>query len=206
MGRRGAVTVAGLALVVAGCGGGSDERGGPDDEPTRPSSSPSASEPSSSDTGSPEEPTEEPTVEPATGVELEADGFTVNAPAKWRINNDTPFGMTAIGPVDDGRSGGMLLGTVSEGPVSLAQAMRTSWQPGAKPPRFEEQPRTVLGGLDAFYYTAEANKFLIEHVLGTSDSGYSVELNITLPNALSRERQKEIVDSIVATYHSPAAP
>ena len=81
--------------------------------------------------------------------------------------------------------------------------MRTSWQPGDKPPGFEEQPRTVLAGLSAFYYTADSGKFITEHVMGMWDSGYTIELNIGLPNALSPERQKEIVDSIVATFRSP---
>lgn len=204
MGRRGsgatAAAVAGLALVLAGCGGDGNESAGSEDPSSTPSSTPTSSEPSPSVTGLPES---TPTVEPAAGVELEVNDFTVNAPKKWRITNDTPFGDTATGPVDDGRSGGMLLATVAEGNVSIAQAMRTSWQPGAKPAGFEEQPRTVLGGLSAFYYTAVGNKFLTEHVLGTSDSGYSIELNIQLPNALSPARQKEIVDSIVASYHSP---
>ena len=204
MRRRGSgaagAAVAALALVLAGCGGDPDEPAGSDDPSSDPSSTPSSSEPSPSVTGLPES---TPSVEPASGVELEVNGFTVNAPEKWRITNDTAFGDTAVGPVDDGRSGGVLLATVAEGNVSIAQAMRTSWQPGKKPEGFEEQPRTVLGGLSAFYYTAVGDKFLTEHVLGTSDSGYSIELNIHLPNALSPERQKEIVDSIVATYHSP---
>ncbi len=198
MGRRVAVAVAGLALLVAGCG--SDEQGGgSDDSSTTPSSSPSSSDPSPSVTGLPETPT----VEPADGVELDADGFRINVPKKWRITNDNVFGVTAVGPVDDGRSGGVLLAAFGEPQVSIAEAMRTSWQPGAKPPGFEEQPRAVLGGLSAFYYTAEANKFLTEHVLGLWDAGYTVELNIGLPNALTPERQKEIVDSIVATYRRP---
>lgn len=61
----------------------------------------------------------------------------------------------------------------------------------------------MLGGLSAFYYTAEGNKFLTEHVMGNWDAGYVTELNISLPNAFSSERQQEIVDSIVATYRSP---
>jgi hypothetical protein len=144
-----------------------------------------------------------PTVEPATGVELEADGFRINVPKKWRVTNDTPFGVTAVGPVDDGRSGGVLLAAFGEPQVSIAEAMRFSWQPGARPRGFDEQPRAVLGGLSAFYYTAEGNKYLTQHVLGLWDSGFTIELNIGLPNALSPERQKGIVDSIVATYRRP---
>lgn len=197
MGRRGAVAVAGLALVVTGCGGG--DEGGSDGTSTSPSPSPSASDSSPSETGVPETPT----VEPASGVELEADGFRINVPKKWRITNDNPFGVTAVGPVDDGRSGGVLLAAFGEPQVSLAQAMRFSWQPGARPPGFAEQPRAELGGLSAFYYTAEGNKYLTQHVLGLWDSGFTIELNIGLPNALPPERQKEIVDSIVATYRRP---
>ncbi|RYC12508.1 hypothetical protein [Nocardioides zhouii] len=199
MRRRGALAAAGLALVAAGCGGGGESPGAGSDSP---SSSPSSSDSTPSDAPEPE-PT--PTVEPATGVEIELKGFRVNAPKKWRINNEFLIAATAIGPVDDGRSGGMLLGLVpSSEQVSIAASTRKSWQPGAKPRGFEEQPRTVLGGLSAFYYTAEANKFLTEHVMGTWDSGWIVELNIQLPNALSAERQTEIVDSIVATYQSPS--
>lgn len=199
MGRRGATAIAGLALLVAGCGGATDD---PEDPTT---GSPSPSPTASSSTPSPTETSEPtPTVEPAAGVEIELKGFRVNAPEKWRINNKFLVAATAIGPVDDGRSGGMLLGLVpSSEQVSIAASMRQSWQPDPKPRGFEEQPRTVLGGLSAFYYTAEANKFLTEHVMGTWDSGYMIELNIQLPNALSPERQQEIVDSIVASYHSP---
>jgi hypothetical protein len=202
MRRCGAVAVAGLALVLAGCAGG-DETNGPDggpSSPSTPSSEPSPGEPSPSETDAPE-PT--PTVEPADGVELDVDGFRVNGLKGWRITNETPFGDTALGPVGDGRSGGVLLATVSEGQVSIAQAMRTSWSPGPRPEGFEEQPRTVLGGLSAFYYTAVGNKFITEHVLGTSDSGLSIEINIQLPVSMPPTRQKEIVDSIVASYRTP---
>ena len=200
MGRRGAVAAAVLALAVSGCGVGGEEPRGSAGGTESPSSSPSSGEPSSSETPEPE-PT--PTIDPATGPELEIDGFRVNAPKRWRLNNETVFGDTAIGPVDDGRTGGLLLAAIPESQVSIARAMRTSWQPGARPAGFEEQPRTVLGGLSAFYYTAEATTLLTEHVMGTWDSGYTIELNIQLPNALSSERQREIVDSIVATYRSP---
>ena len=200
MGRRGATAIAGLALLVAGCGGGGD---GPSDG-TGGSSSPSSG-PSSTASSPTEAPEPTPTVEPATVVEVELKGFRVNAPETWRINNKFIIAATAIGPVDDGRSGGLLLGLVpSSEQASIATSMRKSWQPGARPRGFEEQPRTALGGLSAFYYTAEANKFLTEHVMGTWDSGWIVELNIQLPKALPAERQKEIVDSIVATYQSPS--
>lgn len=197
MGRRGATAIAGLALVVAGCGGSGadpgDDPGGSTSPSPSPSSSPSAPEP---------EPT--PTVEPASGVEIELQGFRVNAPDKWRITNSFVVAATAVGPVGDGRSGAMLLGLFpSSEPVSLAQAMRKSWQPRAKPKGFEQQPTTVLGGLTAFYYTAQSDKFTTQHVMGTWDSGFVVELNIGLSSALPPERQKEIVDSIVATYRSP---
>ncbi len=197
-GTRRALVVAGLALLVSGCGGG-DEDGSGDPSPS-PSPRPSSSDMTPSVTGLPD-PT--PTVEPATGVELEADGYRINVPKKWRITNDNPFGVTAVGPVDGGRSGGVLLAAFGEPQVSIAEAMRFSWQPGGKPPGFEEQPRAVLGGLSAFYYTAEGNTFLTQHVLGLWDSGFTIELNIGLPSALSPERQKEIVDSIVATYRRP---
>lgn len=202
MGRRGAVAAAGLALLVAGC---SDADDGSDGAPTSPSPSSSPTSSTSEPSPSGSEQPETPTVEPATGVELDADGFKINVPKKWRITNDNPFGVTAVGPVDDGRSGGLLLAAIGEPEVTLAQAMRTSWQPGAKPPGFEEQQGAELGGLPAFYYTAEANSLLTEHVLGLWDSGYTIELNIALPNALKPERQKEIVDSIVATYRRPGA-
>jgi hypothetical protein len=201
---RGALLVAGLALVAGGCGGSDEpEDGGPSPSPSASPSSatqtPSAGDPTESVPGLPDAPS----VEPATGVELEVDGFTVRAPEKWRITNDTPFGVTAVGPVDDGRSGGLLLATFGESQVSLDEAMRFSWQPGKRPPNFQEQPTTVLGGLTAFYYTADGNKFLTEHVMGLWDSGFTIELNISLPKALPAERQQEIVQSIAATYERP---
>jgi hypothetical protein len=200
MGLRAATAIAVLALLVAGCGGGGEGPGSSDGGAESPSSSPSSSVASPSETAETEP---EPEAEPATGVELEVRGFRVNAPKKWRINNSFLTAESAVGPVDDGRSGGILLGAVAEDQVSIAQAMRTSWQPGAKPEGFEEQPRAVLAGLSAFYYTADGNKYLTEHVMGMWDSGYTIELNISLPNALSPERQKEIVDSVVATFRSP---
>lgn len=196
--RRGATVIAGLALLVAGCGGATDD---PED-PATGSTSPTPR--AASSTSSPTETSEPtPTVEPATGVELEVKGFRVNAPEKWRINNSFVVAETAYGPVGDGRSGGILLGASPVDQMSLAQAMRRSWLPGAEPSGFEQQPNVVLGGLSAFYYTAEGNKFLTEHVMGNWDAGYVTELNISLPNAFSSERQQEIVDSIVATYRSP---
>lgn len=198
MGRRGATAIAGLALAVAGCSGGGDDPSDTDTGSTSPSSSPSSSASSPSETPKPAS-----TVEPATGVELEVQGFRVNAPDRWRVIETFPYVETATGPVGDGRSGGVLLGAVPVPQMSLAQAMRRSWLPGRKPAGFEEQPSTVLGGLTAFYYTAEGNKYLTEHVMGNWDAGLVTELSVTVPNVFSPERQKEIVDSIVATYHSP---
>ena len=195
MGRRGATAIAGLALLVAGCGGGGDD---PDTDPDTGSTSPSSITPSPTETPAPT-----PSVEPATGIRLEARGFQVNAPEKWRLNETFVFVETAVGPVGDGRSGAMLLGATPVPQMSLAQAMRRSWLPGSKPSGFEQQPSTVLGGLTAFYYTAVANKYLTEHVMGNWDAGHVTELSVTVPNVFSPERQKEIVDSIVATYHSP---
>ncbi len=200
MGRRGALAAAVLGLLVTGCGAGDEAQVNPNTGSDSPSSSPSSSTPTTADSPA-VEPT--PTVEPAAGVELEVKGFRVNAPAKWRINNDTIFGDTAIGPAGGGRSGAILLAPSAVDQMSLAQAMRRSWGPGKKPAGFEERPTGVLGGLSAFYYTAESGNLNTEHVLGNWDSGYVVELNIELPNALSAERQQEIVDSIVATYRSP---
>ena len=207
MSRRRATAIAGLVLLVAGCGAGAD---GPDD-PATGSADPSPTASSSTPTSSESPEAAEPTVEPATGVELEVLGFRVNAPKKWSINNSVVIAESATGPVDDGRSGAVLLGLIgSDEQVSLKQALRTSWhnrgKPAGsrgKPDGFERQPDTVLGGLSAFYYTAKGNKFLDQHVMGNWDSGSIVELRITLPNAMSPARQKEIVDSIVATYRSP---
>ena len=207
--RRGRATaIAGLVLLVAGCGGGAD---GPDDPATGsadPSPTASASTPTSSE--SPEGAAPTPTVEPATGVELDVVGFRVNAPEKWHVNNTFVTAESAIGPVDDGRTGRILLGVVgSDEQLSLRQAMRRSWRSrvgsgGAqvKPDGFEEHPSTVLGGLSAYYYTARPDRFTTDHVMGHWDSGVTVQLRIGLPVAMSPARQKEIVDSIVATYRS----
>lgn len=198
MGRRAAAAFAGLALTVAGCGGGGD---GPSDAGG--STSPSSS--TSSPTETPETPEATPTVEPASGVEIELRGFRINAPKKWRITYTFVVAATAVGPIGDGEAGAMLFGVApSSEQVSIAEAMRNSWKPGAKPRDFEEQPRTVVGGLSAFYYTADSGKFQIEHVMGMWDSGYIVEINIGFLNDVPAERQKEVVDSIVATYDSPS--
>ena len=201
MGRRGAIVIAGLALLVSGCGGSTDEAGG-SDEPAGSPSPPSSETTTPSETSEPSEPT--PTVEPASGLELETKGFRVNAPEKWRITNSFLVAETAVGPVADGRTGAMLLGLVpSSEQVSLAAAMRESWKPRAKPPGLEKQSPVVLGGLSAFYYTAPEGKLTTKHVMGNWDSGWIVELNIGLPSALPPERQREIVDAILATYRCP---
>ena len=72
MGRRGALTIAGFALLVAGCGGGTEEGDDPGDGTSSPS--PTASSSSSSPTPTTDEPEPSPTVEPATGVEIEIKG------------------------------------------------------------------------------------------------------------------------------------
>lgn len=182
--------------MTAGCGGGSDDPGGADPGSTSPSSSPSSS--ASSPTEAPEsDPT--PTVEPASGPVLEVGALRISAPKKWRINTSTVFGESAIGPVDGG-DGALVLGATPEDQMSLAATMRYSWQPGSKPPGFEQQPTTVLGGLTAYYYTAEASRFLTEHVMSTWDSGWVVEVNISLPHDMPMARQQEIVESIRLSY------
>jgi hypothetical protein len=199
MARRGWVALAALALVVSGCGGGSDGPDGPADPPAS-ESSPDASP---AETSPAPEPEETPAVEPADGPVLQVGSYSVSAPARFRVNNDTTFADSAFGPVGDGRTGGVVLGVYAADQLSLDEAMRRSWRPDrTKPPGFEKQPTTVLGSRTAYYYTARDGSTVTDHVMGMWDGAGLVELRVDLPNAMPPERQREIVESIRMTYSS----
>jgi hypothetical protein len=193
---RAAAMLAGLALVMSGCGGGGDP--GPSTGGTSPESSDAPDSPSSATVTGLPEPTA--TVEPANGPTLEVGAIRVTAPAKWRQIYDTPFTDVAQGRVGDGRSGGLLLGAVADDQVGLRAAMRDAWENGEKPAGFEMQDNTDLGGRSAYYYTARETRFLDKHVMGLWDSGYLVHVDVSLPKDMPMEQQQEIVESIRVTY------
>lgn len=186
------MALAALALVTSACGGGEPA---PGDDPGSPTATSASGTPSETPSGS--DPA--PAVEPASGPQLEVGAIRISAPAKWRQNNDTPFADSAIGPVGEGRSGSLVLGATAVDQLSLKAAMKRSWR-GTKPAGFEQQDVTVLGGLTAFYYTAPDGPVDIDHVMGLWDSGYVVEVRVSVPKALSAAQQREIVDSIALSY------
>ena len=82
--------------------------------------------------------------------------------------------MTASGRSAAGSSGGAAprRHRPRRGGARAGDAER-SWQPGRSRRAFEEQHEHGAGRAQpAFYYTAEANTFLTEHVMGLWDSGY----------------------------------
>lgn len=197
--RRTALALAGLAVLVpglvSGCGGGAED---PDGGSTAPSSqAPSSQAPT-------EAPTEEaPAVEPADGPVLQVGSYSISAPRRFRINNDTTFADSAIGSFGDGFTGGVLLGVYAADQLSLDQAMRRSWRPDrTKPPGFERQPTTVLGSRTAYYYTAKDGSTVTDHVMGMWDGAGLVEIRVDVPNHMPAEQQREIVESIRLTYSS----
>ena len=203
MARRGAVAVAALALLASGCGAGADDPDGPDGAPASADASPDTSpDASPSETASSAEPSEEPpAVEPAGGPVLQVGGYSVSAPRRFKVNNDTPFVDTAIGPVGGGLSGGIAFGVYATAdPLSLDQAMRRSWRPyRTKPKGFEEQPTTTLGSRTAYYYTADEGKYYVDHVMGMWDGGL-VELRVEVSRRMPPVQQREIVESVRLTY------
>jgi hypothetical protein len=201
MARRGAVAVAALALLASGCG--ADDPDGPDRAPASSDASPDTSpEASPSETSSPPEPVEEtPAVEPASGPVLQVGGYSVSAPRRFKVNYDTPFVDTAIGPVGGGLSGGVTFAVYATAdPLSLDQAMRRSWRPDrTKPPSFAEQPTTTMGSRTAYYYTADEGKYYVDHVMGMWDGGL-VELRVEVSRRMPPVQQREIVESVRLTY------
>jgi len=206
--RRRSLALAGLAVlvsgVVSGCGEGAEEpEGGSSPSSSDAPSSPSASSSSPAETPSPPATEEAPEVEPADGPVLQVGSYSVSAPARFEVNNDTPFADSAIGPVGDGRTGGVVLGVYKADQLSLDEAMRRSWRPHRTKPRgFERQPTTVLGSRTAYYYTAPDGSTVTDHVMGMWDGAGLVELRIDLPDTMPPERQSEIVESIRVTYSS----
>lgn len=198
MGRyiRTAAALGALALVAGACGGDPAPR----DEPTGPPSSTAPStNPTDPPSASPSEPAATPSVGPASGPVLEVGAIRISAPEKWRQNNDTVFADSAIGPVGDGRSGSLVLGATAIDQLSLDAAMKRSWR-GKKPAGFAEQESTVLGGLTAFYYTAPDGPLDIDHVMGLWDSGYVVEVRLSLPKAVTAGEREAIVESVRLSY------
>lgn len=193
MARRGAVAVAALALLASGCGA---------DDPDGPGGAPASSDSSPSETASSPEPSEEtPEVQPASGPLLQVGGYSVSAPRRFKVNNDTPFADSAIGPVGGGLFAGVSFGAYATADtLSLDQAMRRSWRPDrTKPPGFEEQPTTTLGSRTAYYYTADDGDLHIDHVLGMWDGGL-VELRIEFSDDMPPAEQSAIVESVRLTY------
>lgn len=190
MRRRGWAAIAAL-LVLGGCGEGGD------DEPTGTgvdTASPSAS---ASTSGSATLPDPTPTVEPATGANLDVEGIQVRAPEKWRQTYDTAFVDTA-----QGRDGSLLLSVAATDQLSLRAAERYFWTTKKPPAGYEPQDTLVVGGLTANYYTA-GDRFSDTHVVALWDSGYVVKVELRLDRQVAADRQRELVDSVVASYASP---
>lgn len=197
--RRSCVVLAALVLTVSGCGGGGESPRPSSGESTATSSeSPSADE-------TPTETTTEttPEVEPADGPVLQVGSYSISAPRRFRINNDTTFADSAIGSFGNRLSGGVFLGVYQADQLSLDEAMRRSWRPDrTKPPGFERQPTTVLGSRTAYYYTARDGSTYIDHVMGMWDGAGLVEIRVNVPRIMPAEQQREVVESVRLTYSS----
>jgi hypothetical protein len=205
-GGRAAVTrasaLAGLALVLSSCGGGSESGA---DQSTPSPAAPSSSTSSDSPSESPSEPEPTPTVEPASGPTLEVGTIRVSAPAKFKRIYDTPFVDVAQGMARDGLSGGVLLNVVADDEVGLRSALKDSFNQGTTPEQFQRQDDTELGGQPAYYYTMRETRFIRTHVIGRWDSGYLVHVDVSLPVDMPMAQQQEIVESVRVTYDSPSS-
>jgi len=179
-----------LALVLVGCG--SDEPGGSGGDTSN--ESPSQS-PSGSLSPTPVLPDPTPTIEAATGPQLDVEGLRVRVPENWRQTYDTLFSDAGQGP-----RGTVLLTVFATDQLSLAASMKKFWEKRKPPTGFEPQDSTVMGGLTAYYYTSRPNDFDVDHVVGLWDSGYVVKVSVTLSRDIPATRQREILDSVVASY------
>ncbi len=186
MRRQAWAAVAALTVLVSGCGGS-------DDEPTKPAAGSESPPPSESATL----PDPTPTVEPATGVALDVEGINVRAPGKWRQTNDTILVDTALGP-----DGTLMLSVAGSDQLSLKAAERYFWDSHEPPAGYRPQETVVMGGLTAGYYTAR-DRFDDIHVVTSWDSGYVVKVELRLHRDVPADRQRELLDSVVASYGSP---
>lgn len=192
-----AVLAVTAAMGLAGCSGDGDDPGasgasGGGAASESPSQSPSL-------TPTVELPESTPRAEPATGSQLDVNGIRVNAPARWKQVFDTIVVDTARG-----RDGSMLLSVASTSgdQLSLKQAERYFWNLGKRPEGYEAQDTLVMGGLTAGYYT-HGDRDIDSHVVTMWDSGYIVKVELRLFPRVPEDRQREMLDSVIATYESP---
>lgn len=186
--------VVAVATGLAGCSGAGDDA----DDPGGSAASESPSE-TSSLTPTVELPESTPSAEPATGPRLAVEAIEINAPARWRQTYDTIVVDTA-----DGREGTMLLSVGETGgeQLSLRQAERYFWNLGKRPKGYQAQDTVVMGGITAGYYTY-GDRDIDSHVVTTWDSGYVVKVEVRLFPGMPEDRQREILDSVIASYTSP---
>jgi hypothetical protein len=185
--------VVAVAAGLAGCSGAGD---GPDAAGGGAASESPSETPSLTPTV--ELPESTPSAEPATGPQLDVNGVRVNAPAGWKQTNDTIVVDTAVGG-----GGSMLLSVASTNgdQLSLRQAERYFWN-GGKPEGYRAQDGVVMGGVNAGYYTY-GDRDDAAHVVTTWDAGYVVKVDVRFDDRLSADRQREMLDSIIASYGSP---
>lgn len=189
-----AVVAVAAATGLAGCSGAGDDPG--DSGGGAASESPSETR---SLTPTVELPESTPSAEPATGARLAVEAIRINAPARWKQTFDTIVVDTARG-----REGSLLLSVVSTGgeQLSLRQAERYFWNRNKKPEGYEAQDSVVMGGVNAGYYTY-GDRYIDSHVVTTWDAGYVVKVELRLFPRMPEDRQREILDSVVASYESP---
>jgi len=198
-GNAAAVVVSAAAAVVmaaglTGCSGAGDDPGasGGGAASESPSESPSL-------TPTVELPESTPDVEPASGPRLDVNGVRVNAPAGWKQTYDTPVVDTAVGG-----GGSMMLSVASTSgdQLSLRQAERYFWNEDKRPEGYRAQDPVVMGNINAGYYTY-GDRDDVSHVVTTWDAGYVVKVDVRFDDRMPADRQREMLDTIIASYESP---
>jgi hypothetical protein len=189
-----AVMAVAMTAGLAGCSGAGGDPGasGSGAASESPSESPSL-------TPTVELPESTPSAEPASGPRLAIGDIRVNAPARWKQEFDTIVVDTAVG-----REGSLLLSVASTSgeQLSLRQAERYFWDRNKQPENYEAQDGVVMGGINAGYYTY-GDRDIDSHVVTTWDAGYVVKVELRLFPRMPEDRQREVLDSVIASYESP---
>ncbi|WP_460691340.1 hypothetical protein [Nocardioides flavus (ex Wang et al. 2016)] len=182
-----------MAAGLSGCSGAGD---GPSASGTGGASESPSESPSLTPTV--ELPESTPSAEPASGPRLAVGEIRVNAPARWKQDYDTVVVDGAVG-----REGSLLLSVASTSgeQLSLRQAERYFWNRNKQPENYEAQDGVVMGNINAGYYTY-GDSSIDAHVVTTWDAGYVVKVELRFYPRIPQDRQREIVESVIASYES----
>ncbi|GAA2156657.1 hypothetical protein GCM10009844_45110 [Nocardioides koreensis] len=184
-----------LALLLSGCGGGSDASEGP----AAPTGSGSTSPSQSSSDSAGETPSSTSTVEPATGPLLEAEHATMIAPTGYRHIPDMVEFETSAG---GSRGGSIDVVTLGETPwgsdEDLDEAVRLttrSW-PAGRPDRLAD---VEIDGVPAFHLAGLSGKYTALEEYGALYQGDLVYFTFSLDNINSKAKRRAAIESSLAT-------